>query len=237
MAADGIEALVARLHAKKYTREAWDEPHGTYDQPCDADDYGAEERLVNPDGPEAASALTSLKAERDRLEKHSADRAQDIITLGQQVGTLTRERDEARAEVERLRELFRADGEQHAQFVKNLTKAHEDRITKYADAFKEMRAEVDGWRDATMEAREGCRQRSEVISSLRRHLDAAEAEVKRKDVALRLAYGTLAQAFGRIHGLPRTSDTDLANAIGQTRAKIEAALRAHITALEEEGKP
>lgn len=97
----GNDDIVARLHAKKYTREAWDEPYGAYDQPCDADDYGAEERLVNPDGPEAV------------------------------------------AEIERLRGLFRLDGEQHAQHIKRLTEAHEARITKYATALAE--------RDATIE--------------------------------------------------------------------------------------
>jgi len=33
-----VEELVKRLNRVKYTREAWDEPYGTYDQPCDADD-------------------------------------------------------------------------------------------------------------------------------------------------------------------------------------------------------
>lgn len=36
------------------------------------------------------------------------------------------------------------------------------------------------------------------------------------------AYGALAAAFGRIHGLPRSEDTALANRIGRARGRIEA---------------
>ena len=53
--------LLEKLKRVKYVREAHDEPHGTYDQPCDADDYGAEAVPVNPDG-EAAAALRDLTA-------------------------------------------------------------------------------------------------------------------------------------------------------------------------------
>ena len=38
------------------------------------------------------------------------------------------------AEIERLRELFRIDGEQHAAHIKGLTQAHEARVAKYAEA-------------------------------------------------------------------------------------------------------
>jgi len=42
--------------------------------------------------------------------------------------------------------------------------------------------------------------------------------------ALRLSYRTLAFAFNRIHTLPRTSDTELAEAIEKVRADIEKTL-------------
>jgi hypothetical protein len=47
-------------------------------------------------------------------------------------------------ELARLRDLFRLDGEQHANHIKELTKAHEARITKYADELARLRAPVEG---------------------------------------------------------------------------------------------
>jgi hypothetical protein len=46
-------------------------------------------------------------------------------------------------EIERLRELFRKDGEMHAAHVKGLTERHEARITKYIDALREKDAEIE----------------------------------------------------------------------------------------------
>lgn len=127
----GNDDLIARLLSKKYTREAWDEPHGAYDQPCDADDYGAEESFVNPAGPDAAREIERLRtalAERDatieRLKAGKEAAATEIVRLVKErdeahanhqwaqarlehsearAETAERERDEARAEVERLK--------------------------------------------------------------------------------------------------------------------------------------
>ena len=172
--------LIARLHAKKYTREAWDEPHGAYDQPCDADDYGAEESFVNPAGPDAAREIGRLRtalAERDatieRLTKlvyvpglwkcpkckfslvqanlnaldgtvtardqpgdkcpncasplwrvterdagnEMVDRAEEYLV---RATTAERERDEARAEVERLRKVVKTANDAIAEYVRYL---------------------------------------------------------------------------------------------------------------------
>jgi len=149
------------------------------------------------------------------------------------------------AEIERLRDLFRLDGEQHAQHIKGLTEAHEARITKYATALAERDAQIErltaGKEAAATEIVRLVKERDEAhanhqwaqarldhaearAETAERERDEARAEVERKDAALKLAYETLAEAFGRIHGLPRTSDTTLANRIGQTRAKIETAL-------------
>lgn len=57
------------------------------------------------------------------------------------------------AEIERLRDLFRMDGEQHAAHIKGLTKRHEARIAKYAETIEALRKSADrvygaGFRDA-----------------------------------------------------------------------------------------
>ncbi|SLK03640.1 hypothetical protein [Novosphingobium mathurense] len=72
-----INKLIERLGRKAYRREAPFEPFGTCDVPCDADDYGAEEYLINPDGPEAATALQTLKEENERL-RHDIARHMEI---------------------------------------------------------------------------------------------------------------------------------------------------------------
>ncbi len=59
-----------------------------------------------------------------------------------------------RAEIGRLRDLFRKDGDDHARTVKDLTERHEARITKYAERIAELRAERDAANDAIMTARE-----------------------------------------------------------------------------------
>ena len=56
-------------------------------------------------------------------------------------------------------------------------------------------------------------------------ITALRARVEELEGALGESYSTLAAAFNRVHCLPRTTDTDLANRIEVTRAKI-AALRA-----------
>ena len=56
-------------------------------------------------------------------------------------------------------------------------------------------------------------------------ITALRARVEELEGALGESYSTLAAAFDRVHCLPRTTDTDLANRIEVTRAKI-AALRA-----------
>ena len=43
------------------------------------------------------------------------------------------------AEIERLRDLFKIDGELHAQHIKDLTTRHEMRINKYLDALNSER--------------------------------------------------------------------------------------------------
>lgn len=58
---------------------------------------------------------------------------------------------EAADEIERLRGLFRLDGEQHAAQIKELTERHEARITRYAEVLAEQRAlatlQKRGWYD------------------------------------------------------------------------------------------
>lgn len=54
----------------------------------------------------------------------------------------------AQAEIERLRGLFKIDGEQHDSFIKRLTGDHETRVARYADALATERATV-----ATLTAR------------------------------------------------------------------------------------
>jgi hypothetical protein len=57
--------IVERLKRVKYTRERNDAPNGfSWDEPCDADDYGAEQRFVNPDGPEAADEIERLRSSK-----------------------------------------------------------------------------------------------------------------------------------------------------------------------------
>ena len=62
--------IVERLKRVKYTRERNDAPNGfSWDEPCDADDYGAEQRFVNPDGPEAADEIEKLREECNLLRE------------------------------------------------------------------------------------------------------------------------------------------------------------------------
>jgi tRNA/tmRNA/rRNA uracil-C5-methylase (TrmA/RlmC/RlmD family) len=98
-----------------------------------------------------------LRAEVESLREANSLLTNQTDAAEARAETAERERDEARAEVERLRELFRSDGEQHAQFVKTLTEAHEVRITKYADAFNEMRTDVERKDAALLRIAERCR--------------------------------------------------------------------------------
>lgn len=47
---------------------------------------------------------------------------------------------EAARDIERLRDLLRKDGEDHARIVRDLTDRHERRITKYAEAIDKVKA-------------------------------------------------------------------------------------------------
>jgi hypothetical protein len=67
------KTLVERLVRERHTREDWHEPYGTISLPCDADDYGAEAHLINPDGPEAAAEITRLASRIEELESHLAE--------------------------------------------------------------------------------------------------------------------------------------------------------------------
>lgn len=121
--------------------------------------------------------VEDLTAANMRLCDHVANWRCEAKTEAARATTAERERDEAKAEVERLRELFRADGEQHAQFVKNLTKAHEDRITKYADAFADFRAEVER-KDAALRLIESWEPATQEITVA--NMMAAEARARRR---------------------------------------------------------
>lgn len=56
---------------------------------------------------------------------------------------------EAQAEeIARLREMFRADGDDHAKIIRDLSDRHETRITKYADAIAALKAENERLREA-----------------------------------------------------------------------------------------
>ena len=61
--------LCERLRTKRYIRERMVEPVGMLDEPCDADDYGAEAILRNPDGPEAAATIEQLQSRISELEE------------------------------------------------------------------------------------------------------------------------------------------------------------------------
>jgi len=73
---------------------------------------------------------------------------QDQAARTDEIARLTRALAAAQAEIERLRDLFRIDGEQHAERIRQLTAAHELRINKYADALAASRAEVERLRHA-----------------------------------------------------------------------------------------
>jgi CHASE3 domain sensor protein len=46
------------------------------------------------------------------------------------------------AEIERLRDLFRVDGEQHATRIREMEKAHDARVAKYYEALEAERAKL-----------------------------------------------------------------------------------------------
>lgn len=55
---------------------------------------------------------------------------------------------ESLAEIKRMRELFHKDGEDHANRIKELTAAHEKRVTKYSDAIERLKKMVkDAYND------------------------------------------------------------------------------------------
>jgi hypothetical protein len=75
------KTLVERLVRERHTREDWHEPYGTISLPCDADDYGAEAHLINPDGPEAAAEITRLASRIEELERKLKPFAEAGATL------------------------------------------------------------------------------------------------------------------------------------------------------------
>ena len=56
--------------------------------------------------------------------------------------------------------------------------AERDDLAETAAKYRVVCNDRDSWRNACLEARTGCNQRSDVIRSLRRHLTAAEAQLK-----------------------------------------------------------
>ncbi|NWE52585.1 hypothetical protein [Brevundimonas sp. P7753] len=95
--------LLEKLKRVKYVREAHDEPHGTYDQPCDADDYGAEAVPVNPDGEAAADALENLLSEIAALRGDLTVSRDDL----DQLQAHFRQRDREATQAERQRDELR----------------------------------------------------------------------------------------------------------------------------------
>lgn len=86
------------------------------------------------------SVATYIHRARDREMSKEIDRRGAVIET-------------LEAEIERLRDLFRKDGEQHAAYTSRLTARHETRITKYAEAVEALRKTADraygaGFRDA-----------------------------------------------------------------------------------------
>jgi len=95
----------------------------------------------------------------------------------------------------------------------------------------QLEAERAKWADAALQHANNILAKLDTIADLHARLsaetaraDKAEAEAKALREALEDGYKMLAQAFNRIHALPRSSDTALAEQIGQTRARIETAL-------------
>jgi hypothetical protein len=74
------KTLVERLVRERHTREDWHEPYGAISLPCDADDYGAEAHLINPDGPEAAAEITRLASRIEELERALKVADHDLTT-------------------------------------------------------------------------------------------------------------------------------------------------------------
>jgi hypothetical protein len=103
--------IVERLKRVKYTRERNDAPNGfSWDEPCDADDYGAEQRFVNPDGPEAADEIERLrKVLQEIADKDGWCSAKAVAKRLREAGyvdinTIYKMAEEAADEIERLRE-------------------------------------------------------------------------------------------------------------------------------------
>ena len=104
--------IVERLKRVKYTRERNDAPNGfSWDEPCDADDYGAEQRFVNPDGPEAADEIERLrKVLQEIADKDGWCSAKAVAKRLREAGyvdinTIYKMAEEAADEIERLRKV------------------------------------------------------------------------------------------------------------------------------------
>lgn len=102
-----ILPIVEKLHAKRYVRERWVEPVGTMDEPCDADDDGAQEILRNPDGPEAAEAISSLLKRVGELEGLAYHAEQAWTYIAQSTAT-EQQLASARFHINKMRDAFAA---------------------------------------------------------------------------------------------------------------------------------
>lgn len=65
----------------------------------------------------------------------------------------------------------------------------------------------------------------DMVSAILNDEEVSLHQVDETVALLRDAYAVLAFAFNRIHGLPRSRDTELAGDIGKVRARIETVLK------------
>lgn len=111
---------------------------------------------------EASAALARLRAVRDF---NSHPKAPDPDSAVHRAMELKLEA--AEAELAGLRDLFRLDEEQHANHIKELTKAHEARITKYADELARQRTRAEEAEAELARLREPAGDVGEVVAGLK----------------------------------------------------------------------
>lgn len=168
---------------------------------------------------EGTTALAERDAQIERLEEHSAARAQDIITLGQQIGQLTRERDEL---LSRTTEYARQNVDLEARATtaereRDDARAERDRLEDERAEEWRKRRNAEGDRDVLNAAN----------GTLRKELSEARAEVERVNgLAREAALATHRQAYciqqcaahigpdalATINGLPNAVKTVVARA-------------------------
>jgi len=137
-----------------------------------------------------------------------------MVNIAGNAQDLERAKEHARLLLKRVAAGPVGDGLSHAEYALLCLYAHVATLTAQLEA---ERATGD----------ETARHISRLLDHLARETaraDKAVAEAKALREALEDGYKMLAQAFNRIHALPRSSDTALAEQIGQTRARIETAL-------------